>query len=96
MLSLHHDSGEAIPSGCSNHILDSCPHRANAAAIGRLVRPMHVDANQHFWIYSPVAYDWIDDSMVALRGDFLPKNLKPELESNDFQGSVAVQTRARR
>jgi L-fuconolactonase len=57
---------------------------------------MHVDANQHFWIYSPVAYDWIDDSMVALRGDFLAKNLKPELESNDFQGSVAVQTRARR
>ncbi|HEY6765781.1 MAG TPA: hypothetical protein VI386_13500 [Candidatus Sulfotelmatobacter sp.] len=38
-----------------------------------------------------VAYDWIDDSMVALRGDFLPKNLKPELERNDFPGSVAVQ-----
>jgi L-fuconolactonase len=57
---------------------------------------MYVDAKQHFWIYGPLAYDWIDDSMVALRGDFLPKSLKPELESNDVQGCVAVQARARR
>jgi L-fucono-1,5-lactonase len=54
---------------------------------------MHVDAHQHFWLYSPAEYDWIDDSMAVLRCNFLPDNLKPELDSNGFQGSVAVQTR---
>ena len=33
---------------------------------------MHIDAHQHFWIYDPREYDWIDDSMAALRRDFLP------------------------
>lgn len=54
---------------------------------------MHIDAHQHFWIYSPAEYDWIDESMAALRRDFLPEDLKPELEGNDFRGSVAVQAR---
>ncbi len=53
---------------------------------------MHIDAHQHFWIYNPAEYDWIDDSMSALRRDFLPADLKPELDRN-FQGSVAVQAR---
>lgn len=59
----------------------------------RRVRPIHIDAHQHFWIYSPAEYDWIDDSMSALRRNFLPEDLKPELEHNDFKGSVAVQAR---
>jgi L-fuconolactonase len=54
---------------------------------------MHIDAHQHFWIYHPAEYDWIDDSMSALRRDFLPADLKPELDRSDFQGSVAVQAR---
>jgi L-fuconolactonase len=54
---------------------------------------MLVDAHQHFWIYQPDEYGWIDDSMTALRRDFLPEALKPELESGGFQGSVAVQAR---
>jgi L-fuconolactonase len=54
---------------------------------------MHIDAHQHFWIYSPGEYGWIDDSMAALRRDFLPNHLKPELESTGFHGSVAVQAR---
>jgi len=54
---------------------------------------MHIDAHQHFWIYNPTEYDWIDDSMAALRRDFLPENLKPEMESTGFHGSVAVQVR---
>jgi L-fuconolactonase len=54
---------------------------------------MHIDAHQHFWIYNPAEYDWIDDSMSALRRDFLPADLKPELDRSDFQGSVAVQAR---
>lgn len=54
---------------------------------------MHIDAHQHFWIYSPGEYGWIDDSMAALRRDFLPNDLQPELESGGFDGSVAVQAR---
>jgi len=54
---------------------------------------MRIDAHQHFWIYRRDEYAWIDDSMAALRRNFLPEDLKPELESAGFQGSVAVQAR---
>ncbi len=54
---------------------------------------MHIDAHQHFWKYSPGEYRWIDDSMSQLRRDFLPDQLKSELESVGFHGSVAVQAR---
>ena len=54
---------------------------------------MRIDAHQHFWMYSEREYGWIDDSMAALRRDFLPADLKPELERNGFQGCVAVQAR---
>jgi len=54
---------------------------------------MRIDAHQHFWMYSEREYGWIDDSIAALRRDFLPADLKPELERNGFQGCVAVQAR---
>jgi L-fucono-1,5-lactonase len=54
---------------------------------------MNIDAHQHFWKYNPAEYEWIDDSMVAIRRDFLPEDLEPELERDDFQGSIAVQVR---
>jgi L-fuconolactonase len=54
---------------------------------------MHIDAHQHYWIYNSDEYAWLDDSMAALRRDFLPEHLNPELESNDFRGSILVQTR---
>src|SRR5467141_3105230 len=54
---------------------------------------MRIDAHQHFWVYDQGEYAWIDDSMASLRSDFLPKDLKIELESKGFQGSVAVQAR---
>jgi L-fuconolactonase len=54
---------------------------------------MYIDAHQHFWRYDQREYGWIDDSMAALRRDFLPTDLKPELERNGFQGCVAVQAR---
>ncbi|MBZ5687791.1 MAG: amidohydrolase family protein [Acidobacteriia bacterium] len=54
---------------------------------------MRVDAHQHFWKYNPAEYEWIDDSMAAVRRDFLTEDLEPELEHNKFQGSVAVQAR---
>jgi L-fuconolactonase len=54
---------------------------------------MHIDAHQHFWIYRPEEYGWIDDSMAALRRDFLPADLEPELISAGLAGSIAVQAR---
>ena len=54
---------------------------------------MQVDAHQHFWIYTPEEYEWIDESMGALRCDFLPADLNAELVSGGFHGSVAVQAR---
>lgn len=55
--------------------------------------PMRVDAHQHYWIYNPDEYAWIDDSMAVLRRNFLPADLLPELDRNDLHGSVVVQAR---
>ncbi|PYX76355.1 MAG: amidohydrolase [Acidobacteria bacterium] len=54
---------------------------------------MRVDAHQHFWKYNPAEYEWIDDSMAVIRRDFLPEDLEPQLERNEFQGSIAIQAR---
>lgn len=54
---------------------------------------MQIDAHQHFWIYNETEYAWLDDSMAALRRDFLPPDLKPELSAHGFDGSIVVQTR---
>ncbi|HLP01551.1 MAG TPA: amidohydrolase family protein [Opitutaceae bacterium] len=54
---------------------------------------MRIDAHQHFWRYDPTEYDWIDDSMAAIRRDFLPEDLVPLLAATGLDGSVAVQAR---
>ena len=54
---------------------------------------MQIDAHQHFWLYNSLEYAWIDDSMAALRRNFLPKDLAGELKSAGFDGSIAVQAR---
>lgn len=53
---------------------------------------MNIDAHQHFWIYNPRDFGWIDDSMATIRRNFLPEDLQPDLKANDFDGSVVVQT----
>ncbi len=54
---------------------------------------MRIDSHQHFWKYDAREYGWIDDSMKSLRRDFLPGDLEPELERNNFGGCIAVQAR---
>lgn len=54
---------------------------------------MHIDAHQHFWIYIRDESDWIDESTAALRRNFLPGDLGPELNQSGFAGSVAVPAR---
>jgi L-fuconolactonase len=54
---------------------------------------MRIDAHQHFWVYNQREYDWIDETMASIRRDFLPADLKPQLEHAGFTGSVLVQVR---
>lgn len=53
---------------------------------------MRLDAHQHFWIYSPADYPWIQADW-PLRRDFLPADLAPLLQASGLDGSVAVQAR---
>lgn len=50
-----------------------------------------IDSHQHFWIFDPVRDSWIDDSMSKIQRDFLPADLQPLLNENNFLGCVAVQ-----
>lgn len=52
-----------------------------------------IDAHHHLWRYSSAEYDWISDSMQALRRDFLPADLRAEMKAAGVEGSVAVQAR---
>ena len=52
---------------------------------------MRIDAHQHFWKYRAEEYGWIDDSMSALRRDFLPTDLELELKEAGVDRCVAVQ-----
>lgn len=50
-----------------------------------------IDAHQHFWKFDPVRDSWIDESMQKIQSDFLPEDLLPLLQENQFSGCVAVQ-----
>lgn len=50
-----------------------------------------IDAHQHFWMYDPVKYSWIDEYMTAIRNDYMPSDLLPILQKNNVEGCIAVQ-----
>ena len=52
-----------------------------------------IDAHHHFWRYDAAQYGWIGDDMAPLRRDFLPADLKIELENAGVRGAIAVQAR---
>ena len=52
---------------------------------------MIVDAHQHFWRYDPLEHSWIDESMQALRRDFLPAHLEPLIRAQGVERTIAVQ-----
>ena len=52
---------------------------------------MAIDSHQHFWNYTDEEYGWIPEDII--RKDFLPNDLKPILDENQFDGCVAVQAR---
>jgi L-fuconolactonase len=54
---------------------------------------MRVDSHQHFWRYTPAEYGWIDDAMAPLRRDFLPAELRGEMDGASIDACIAVQAR---
>lgn len=52
---------------------------------------MRIDAHQHFWKFDPIRDAWINDGMQVIRKDFLPQDLKPELDKKQIDGCIAVQ-----
>lgn len=54
---------------------------------------VRIDSHQHFWTYDPTQYAWIDDTMPALKRDFLPEQLKREMDAVHMDACVAVQAR---
>lgn len=50
-----------------------------------------IDAHQHFWKFDPVRDSWIDETMQEIQKDFLPEDLLPLLQENQFSGCVAIQ-----
>ena len=52
-----------------------------------------LDSHHHFWNYDPIQHGWMNDDMQALRRDFLPPDLKHELDTAGIDGAVSVQAR---
>jgi len=52
---------------------------------------MTIDSHHHFWRYDPVQYDWIDESMSAIRRDFLPEDLRSAISQAGIDGVISVQ-----
>jgi L-fuconolactonase len=54
---------------------------------------MRIDSHHHFWRYDATEYDWIGDSMSAIRRDYLPADLEPEIRAAGIDGVISVQVR---
>ena len=52
-----------------------------------------IDSHQHFWRYNDNDYVWMTGPLKRLDRDFLPSDLRPELDALKFDGTVAVQAR---
>jgi len=52
---------------------------------------MKIDSHQHFWHYCEIKHSWINDQMSAIKKNFLPEDLKAELNNKGIDGCVAVQ-----
>jgi L-fuconolactonase len=54
---------------------------------------MRIDSHHHFWHYTDEEFDWIDESMKAIRKDFPPEQLKQTIREAGIDGVVSVQAR---
>jgi L-fuconolactonase len=56
-----------------------------------MTHALRIDSHQHFWRYRSDDYPWIDDRMAVLKRDFLPPDLRQELEPLGIDATLAVQ-----
>jgi L-fucono-1,5-lactonase len=54
---------------------------------------MRIDSHQHFWRYTPAEYSWIDGPLRPLQRDFLPGDLRREMQKTSVEGAVSVEAR---
>ena len=54
---------------------------------------MRIDTHQHFWSFRPEHYAWIDADMAALRRDFGPADLEPQLRAAGIEATILVEAR---
>jgi L-fuconolactonase len=52
---------------------------------------MRIDSHQHFWYYQENKFSWMNDSLAILQKNFLPKDIKPLINANEFDGTITVQ-----
>jgi L-fuconolactonase len=52
---------------------------------------MRIDSHQHFWDLERFPYPWMPPAPSPIRRNFLPEDLQPILERNQFDGTVVVQ-----
>jgi L-fuconolactonase len=53
---------------------------------------MRIDSHQHFWLYDPEQYGWMQPEW-PIRRNYLPTDLAPELQACQLDACVAVQAR---
>ena len=54
---------------------------------------MRIDSHHHLWRYDSLEYPWINEGMSVLRRDYLPSDLKDQIDRANIQGTIAVQAR---
>lgn len=55
--------------------------------------PFTIDSHHHLWRYDAAEYAWIGPDMGVLKRDYLPADLKAELQRSGVHGTVVVQAR---
>ena len=53
--------------------------------------PSSIDTHQHFWQIGRHAYSWLTPAMTDLYRDFLPTNVRPQMDTSGIENSVLVQ-----
>jgi L-fuconolactonase len=88
------DANERERGSHANGAGPGAPASERAGGSGGATPPgQTIDTHQHFWRYNPAEYGWIDDTMAALRRDFLPPDAEREMAAADVRASIAVQAR---
>lgn len=52
-----------------------------------------IDSHHHLWKYNETDYVWMNESMKVLKQDYLPPDLKANLDQSHIDGTVVVQAR---